>query len=83
MPSRVVTYKTILILWFLVAAPVGYASISKARELLNKVSMTWELEGTMEKIAVMGGGTAGNSWVSLNWGEFNKWAVKMWEGRLS
>jgi len=82
-PSRVVMYKTILILWFLVVTPVGYASVSKARELLNKVSTTWELEGTMEKIAVMGGGTAGNSWTSLNWGEFNKWAEKMWEGRLS
>ncbi|MBM5805083.1 MAG: hypothetical protein FJZ49_03305 [Candidatus Verstraetearchaeota archaeon] len=83
MPSRVVVYKTILILWFLVAAPVGYASISKARELLNKLSTTWELEGSMEKIAVMGGGMADNSWASLNWGEFNRWAAKMWEGRLS
>jgi len=82
-PSRVVMYKTILILWFLVTAPVGYASISKARELLSKVGTTWELEATMEKIAVMGGGTAGNSWASLNWGEFNKWAAKMWEDRPS
>lgn len=37
----------------------------------------------MEKIAVMGGGMADNSWASLNWGEFNRWAAKMWEGRLS
>jgi hypothetical protein len=75
MASKTVVYITILLMWLMMAASIGYGSISNAIDLLS--NMKGSQDPRADLLGMFASGSNDNNIYKFNWERLNSWTPNL------